>query len=102
MNDPTGVLDSNSPSPGTPGEGRGGGGLDDGSSLMSTCTLTNRRLLSRLSAFVRSDTGTRRLGDEAFTAGLAAQKHLLKSLFTSDAQIHNGTLELPSTSLALL
>ena len=52
-----------------------------------TATLTNRRLLSRLSAFVRTDDGQRRLSDEAFTAGLAAQKHLLRALFTADAKI---------------
>ena len=48
-------------------------------------TLTNRRLLSRLrpSSAPRAP-APRRLGDEAFTAGLAAQKHLLRGLFTAD------------------
>jgi ribonucleoside-diphosphate reductase alpha chain len=63
-------------------------------SATSSTTLTNRRLLSRLRAFVRSDNGARRLGDEAFTAGLAAQRHFLRGLFTADAQIRNNSLEL--------
>ena len=60
----------------------------------ATATLTNRRLLSRLGAFVRTENGHRRLSDEAFTAGLAAQKHLLRALFTADALVANNTLEL--------
>ncbi|MDB5289957.1 MAG: ribonucleoside-diphosphate reductase alpha chain, partial [Phycisphaerales bacterium] len=72
-----------------------------------TATLTNRRLISRLRAFVRSDAShatahERRLSDEAFTAGLAAQKHLLRALFSADATITNGTLELQSQSLGFL
>jgi hypothetical protein len=52
-------------------------GAGEGAGTM-TATLTNRRLLSRLKAFVRTDAGTLqpgvlRLSDEAFTAGLAAQ-----------------------------
>ncbi len=72
----------------------------DGDTL--TATLTNRRLLSRLQAFVRSEAGQRRLSDEAFTAGLAAQKHLLRALFTADGDVSNGTLELRSDSRGLL
>src|SRR5205085_3339038 len=73
----------------------------------ATATLTNRRLLSRLRGFVRTDAASatmqdRRLSDEAFTAGLAAQKHLLRGLFTADATINNGTLELQSSSRGLL
>ncbi|MGH7214779.1 MAG: LAGLIDADG family homing endonuclease, partial [Tepidisphaeraceae bacterium] len=68
----------------------------------ATLTLSNRRLLSRLNAFIRTDSGARRLSDEAFTSGLAAQKHLLRALFSADALILNNTLELPSKSLALL
>ncbi|HEX5244863.1 MAG TPA: LAGLIDADG family homing endonuclease, partial [Tepidisphaeraceae bacterium] len=72
-----------------------------------TATLTNRRLLSRLRAYVRSDswmhaTHRRGLSDEAFTAGLAAQKHLLRGLFTADATITQGTLVLHSGSRELL
>jgi ribonucleoside-diphosphate reductase alpha chain len=86
-----------------------------------TATLTNRRLISRLRAFVRSDathaaardTAThgraahataheRRLSEEAFTAGLAAQKHLLRALFSADATITQGTLELQSESRGFL
>jgi ribonucleoside-diphosphate reductase alpha chain len=66
-----------------------------------TATLTNRRLLSRLKAYIKTDNGIRRLSDEAFTAGLAAQKHLLRALFTSDATIVNGSIQLNSDSLAL-
>jgi ribonucleoside-diphosphate reductase alpha chain len=67
-----------------------------------TATLTNRRLLSRLKAFVRNDNGQRRLSDEAFTAGLAAQKHLLRALFTADAVINDGDVELFSDSEGML
>ncbi|HEY1685722.1 MAG TPA: LAGLIDADG family homing endonuclease [Tepidisphaeraceae bacterium] len=89
-----------------------------GGSQLATFTLANRRLISRLGAFLRSEiigSGTevpppvegaakpvKRLGDEAFTAGLAAQKHLLRALFTADAEIVNGTLELRSESAAML
>ena len=67
-----------------------------------TLTLTNRRLLSRLRGFITTDDGQRRLSDEAFTSGLAAQKHLLRALFTADAQIVNNTLELRAESRGLL
>jgi ribonucleoside-diphosphate reductase alpha chain len=67
-----------------------------------TATLTNRRLLSRLGAFIKTELGVRRLSDDAFTAGLAAQKHLLRALFTADAVVINNTLELKSDSLPLL
>ncbi|HSU65700.1 MAG TPA: LAGLIDADG family homing endonuclease, partial [Tepidisphaeraceae bacterium] len=67
-----------------------------------TATLTNRRILSRLKAFVRTEAGQTRLSDEAFTAALPAQKHLLRGLFTADARIVNGTLELVSHSAGLL
>ncbi|HEY7088896.1 MAG TPA: LAGLIDADG family homing endonuclease [Tepidisphaeraceae bacterium] len=67
-----------------------------------TATLTNRRLLSRLRAFFRTEDGMRRLSDEAFTAGLAAQKHLLRALFTSDGVVAHGTIELFCDNPALL
>src|SRR5687768_13028995 len=73
---------------------------EDGNTL--TATLMNRRLLSRLKAFVRSDNGHKRLSDEAFTAGLAAQKHLLRALFTADAELKDGELELTSDSEGML
>src|SRR5437764_83864 len=72
----------------------------DGNTL--TATLTNRRLISRLGAFIRTELGVRRLSDDAFTSGLAAQKHLLRALFSADATITNNTLELKSDSLPLL
>jgi ribonucleoside-diphosphate reductase alpha chain len=67
-----------------------------------TAVLDNRRLLSRLKAYVRHETGERRLGDDAFTAGLAAQRHLLAGLFTADGAIIDGTIELHSDSAGLL
>ena len=79
---------------------------DRGDSGLLTATVSNRRLISRLKAFVHTEPGAslagKRLSDEAFTAGLAAQKHLLRALFTADAQIVNGTLELPSDSYGFL
>jgi ribonucleoside-diphosphate reductase alpha chain len=68
-----------------------------------TATVTNRRLISRARAYIRTDAaGHRRLTDDAFTAGLAAQKHLLRGLFTADAAVTNNTLELRHESLGLL
>ena len=64
--------------------------------------ITNRRLLSRVKAFVRSDAGTCRLSDEAFTSGLAAQKHLLRGLFTADGVVADNSLELRHASTGLL
>src|SRR5688572_4186330 len=72
----------------------------DGSTM--TVRLTNRRLISRLGAFVRTDGARRRLAEEAFTSGLAAQKHMLRALFTADGQIRNNTLELNCDNLGLL
>src|SRR4051794_4392885 len=63
-----------------------------GSGGTLTADLTNRRLLSRLRAFVRLENGTRRLSDDAFTSGLAAQKHLLRALFTVDSAIETNSL----------
>ncbi len=68
----------------------------------ATAALTNRRLLSRLRAYVKHDGGQCRLSDDAFTAGLAAQKHLLRALFTADGVVANGTLELINDSIGLL
>jgi ribonucleoside-diphosphate reductase alpha chain len=62
----------------------------EGSTL--TKTFTNRRLLSRLGMFIRVDRSTGvRLSDDAFTAGLAAQKHLLRGLFSADAVVDGAT-----------
>ncbi len=79
-----------------------GNGSDGDNGNTLTLKLTNRRLLSRLRGFVNIDSGERRLSDEAFTSGLAAQKHLLRALFTADGQIANNTLELRSESLGML
>jgi ribonucleoside-diphosphate reductase alpha chain len=81
---------------------------DDNNGEVATATLTNRRLLSRLKAFVRFDSAPGmsrvecRLSDEAFTAGLAAQRHLLRALFTADARIDNNTVTLENESVGLL
>ena len=71
------------------------------SSLM-TMTITNRRVLSRLRAYVRTDHGATRLSDDAFTAGLAAQKHMLRGLFTADGVVTDHTVELTSGNAAFL
>ncbi len=67
-----------------------------------TATVTNRRLISRLRAYVRSEDGQTRLSDEAFTTGLPAQRHLLRALFTADGVIANGSLQIAGQSLGLL
>ena len=73
-----------------------------------TRTLTNRRLLSRIGAFVKVErdalTGknVRRLSDDAFTSGCAAQKHLLRGLFTADGVVEQGSVVLRHASAALL
>ncbi len=75
---------------------------------MLTKTLTNRRLLSRIGAFIKvehdhaSGKCTVRLSDDAFTSGLAAQKHLLRGLFTADATVDSRGVVLNHTSLDLL
>jgi ribonucleoside-diphosphate reductase alpha chain len=76
--------------------------LDSNQSAITTTSLTNGRLLSRLKAYLRTDAGSRRLSDDAFTAGLPAQKHLLRALFSADAIFSNNSLLLPSSSLPLL
>ncbi len=67
-----------------------------------TLTVTNRRLLSRLRAYTAKANGQTRLSDEAFTAGLAAQKHILRALFSADGVIENDTLTLRHASRGLL
>jgi ribonucleoside-diphosphate reductase alpha chain len=79
-------------------------GLVDGEAdgSVATRTLTNRRLLSRTNAFIRVDRTGKRFSEEAFTAGLAAQKHLLRGLFTADGFITSGTVVLRSSSVMLI
>lgn len=67
-----------------------------------TATLTNKRLISRLRAYVSMDSQRPRLNDEAFTAGLAAQKHFLRALFSADGIFNSETIILPSRSAGLL
>ena len=75
---------------------------DDAAGGTATASLTNRRLLKRVRAYVRHEGGERRLGDDVFTSGLAAQKHILCGLFTADAAINDGTLELRNDGPGLL
>ena len=82
------------------GENAEEGSESSGNTL--TAILTNRRLLSRLKAFVRTENGMRRLSDEAFTAGLPAQRHMFRALFTADGVVANGSIELMSDSRTLL
>jgi len=51
---------------------------------------------------VKIENGQKRLSDDAFTAGLAAQKHLLRALFSADGQIARNSIELTSASQGLL
>lgn len=67
-----------------------------------TATLTNRRLLSRIRGFIRIEDGLARLSDEAFTAGLPAQKHILRALFSADAELTSDSLVLRSASQGLV
>ncbi|MGA2230084.1 MAG: LAGLIDADG family homing endonuclease, partial [Tepidisphaeraceae bacterium] len=77
--------------------------IDEPAATGGTVTaVVGRRLLSRLTAFISRDSATRRLSDEAFTAGLAAQKHLLRGLFTADGQVVNGSLELTHGDAGLI
>lgn len=69
---------------------------------VATMALTNRRLISRLRGFVRAERAGLRLSDEAFTSGLAAQKHLLRAIFTADGMVKSNAIELTGRSSALL
>ncbi len=63
----------------------------------------DRRMLGRLGAFARTPfSGGRRLSGDAFTAGLAAQKHLLRGLFTADGIATGETVGLRTPRLGLL
>jgi len=77
-------------------------GLESVEGNTLTATVTNRRIISRLKAFLRIEAGQVRFSDEAFTAGLAAQKHLLRGLFSADGAILDGALELIAANRGLL
>ncbi|MFT3787386.1 MAG: LAGLIDADG family homing endonuclease [Tepidisphaeraceae bacterium] len=80
-------------------------GLDnvDNDETTLTKTFTNRRLLSRLGAFLRLDRAAgKRFSDDAFTAGLPAQKHLLRGLFMADARVEDGEIVLRNQSMQLI
>jgi ribonucleoside-diphosphate reductase alpha chain len=70
---------------------------------LATRTIVNRRLISRLNPFIRVKLdGSYRLSDEAFTSGLAAQKHLLRALFSADANVEDNSVVLRSSNAELL
>jgi len=73
----------------------------DGSVIL-TLRLANRRLISRLGAYQHVEAGQRRLSDDAFTSGLAAQKHLLRALFSADGRMVDHSLEIRGQSRGLL
>ncbi len=91
-------------------EGRSSASQNGGGTMVATrevaATFTDRRMLSRLGAFIRTDRANgrtvQRLSDDAFTAGLAAQKHLLRGLFTADGLVTDRTITLPHVSAPLL
>ena len=67
-----------------------------------TLHVTQRRLLTRLHAFIVRGIGAcTRIGDELFSAGLAAQRHFLRSLFTADGVLRNNSLEITGESSLL-
>jgi ribonucleoside-diphosphate reductase alpha chain len=74
---------------------------DASTGAVLTTTVTQRRLIDRVRAFVRYDNGQKRLTDDAFTAGLAAQKHLLRALVTADAVVSGDEITLPLASPGL-
>ena len=76
-------------------------GEDDGGGT-ATATLTNQRLMKRLRSYARNAGIYRGLADGAFTAGLAAQKHLLRGLFSADGMVIDGSLQIAVSSLSLL
>ncbi|HRK31063.1 MAG TPA: LAGLIDADG family homing endonuclease [Tepidisphaeraceae bacterium] len=69
---------------------------------VATMTVTNRRLISRIRAFSRVEDNQTRFSDDTFTIGLAAQKHILRGLFSADGHVVNNTIELRHRSLGLL
>ena len=91
-------------------DGRSSASQSGGGTMVATrevtTTFTDRRMLSRLGAFIRTDRENgrtvQRLSDDAFTAGLAAQKHLLRGLFTADGLVTDRTITLPHASAPLL
>jgi ribonucleoside-diphosphate reductase alpha chain len=77
-------------------------GDSEGDAPTMIAPVMHRRLISRMNAFTRVEAGRRRLSDEAFTAGLPAQKHLLRGFFTADALVNNHAVELQNQSRGLL
>ena len=68
-----------------------------------SAVFADNRMVARLRAFLRCGAdGRLRLSDDAFTAGLAAQKHLLRGLFTADGEVAGGAVELRNDSPGLL
>ena len=79
------------------------GGEGRAAEIAAPTRVADRRMLGRLSAFIRTVLGAgRRLSNDAFTAGLAAQKHILRALFTADGIVTHETVGLRSPRLGLL
>ena len=76
--------------------------IGDPGTQTTVATLTNLRLLCRLRSFVQGSGSRRHLSDAAFTSGLAAQKHMLRGLFSADGDVVDGSIEIRELSLALL
>ncbi len=68
----------------------------------ATATVRNRRLLSRLQAFIKVENGQPRLGDDLFTADLAAQRLMLQMLFEVDGQAQRQVMQIRHNSQGLL
>ena len=75
---------------------------DPGPRATALQTVTNRRLIGRMQAYMTGEGVSRRMADEAFTAGLAAQKHMLRGLFSADGDIVDGSMEIRSVSIGFL
>ncbi len=84
------------------GNGGGSSFVATDSRRQATTRLNNHRLLSRLRAYARIEAGLRRLSDDAFTLGLPAQRHLVRGLFTAQANFTSGTIEIRHRSRGLL
>ncbi len=76
--------------------------LGDPGLATATATLTNERLLGRLRSYITGSGKQRRLSDVAFTAGLGAQKYILRGVFSADGDVVNGSIEIRELSLSLL
>ncbi len=76
-------------------------GADESGSTM-TLTAHQPRLLARVKSYVRGSGSARSVSDEAFTSGLAAQKHVLRGLFAAVGERVGGTVVLRANARQLL